>query len=431
MKELIRRKRDGGPLSGDEIDRWIRGITDGTVPDYQSAALLMAITLRGMTRDETVALTESMLRSGRVLEWGKLGRPTVDKHSTGGVGDKVSLALAPWVAACGACVPMIAGRGLGHTGGTLDKLEAIPGYRVQLGLDEFAAQLASIGVVIAGQSDELVPADRELYALRDVTATVESIPLIVASILSKKFASGAAAVVFDVKCGSGAFMRSRGEAAVLARELLQTSRALGRKARAILTDMEQPLGFAVGNACETAEAFALLRGEGPEDLALLTRELGVAMLVISGVAREQHEAGARLDRALESGEALRRAEAWIEAQGGDPGVVSDSARLPRAEVETRVLAPRAGYVTRIDAHAIGDLLVSMGGGRSQREDLIDPAVGIRLLRKVGAQVAAQEAVAVIEAHEEAPEWVEAVVHAYAFGDAPPPQRGLILEEVAP
>jgi len=430
MKDLIRRKRDGGALTDEEIERWVRGVADGSIPDYQSAALLMAITLRGMSQEETLALTRAMLASGRTLEWTKLGRPTVDKHSTGGVGDKVSLALAPWIAACGACVPMIAGRGLGHTGGTLDKLEAIPGYRVQLTLEEFASQVASVGVVIAGQSDELVPADRELYALRDVTATVESVPLIVASIVSKKFASGAAGVVFDVKSGSGAFMRGREEAATLARELLRASRALGRKARAMITDMEQPLGAEVGNACETEEAFAVLRGEGPEDLKSLCRELGAAMLVLAGVAREKHEAEARLDRALDSGEAVRRAEKWIEAQGGDPGVVADSSKLPRAAVETAVASPRVGYVTRIDALAIGDLLVAMGGGRAQKEDLVDPAVGVRLLRKVGAKVEAGEPVAIVRAHAEAPEWAEAAGRAFTYSDAPRPPRPLVLEEIS-
>lgn len=430
MKDLIQRKRDGGAMTEEQIERWVRGVADGTVPDYQSAALLMAITLRGMSQDETLALTRAMLQSGRTLEWTKLGRPTVDKHSTGGVGDKVSLALAPWIAACGACVPMIAGRGLGHTGGTLDKLEAISGYRVLLSLDEFSAQLASVGVVIASQSDDLVPADRELYALRDVTATVESIPLIVASIVSKKFASGAAGVVFDVKCGGGAFMHGRGEAATLARELLRTSRALGQKARALLTDMEQPLGAEVGNACEAEEAFALLRGEGPEDLASITRDLGAAMLVLAGVAREKHEAEARLGRALDSGEAVRRAEKWIEAQGGDPSVVTDPTKLPRAEVETAVVSPRSGYVARIDARAIGDLLVAMGGGRAQKEDLVDPAVGIRLVRKSGAKVDSGETVAILRAHEEAPQWADAAGRAFSYADAPPAPRPLVLEEVS-
>ncbi len=429
MKALIRKKRDGAALSTNEIADWIRGVADGTVPDYQSAALLMAITLRGMTREETIALTEAMLHSGRVLDWSKLGRPTVDKHSTGGVGDKVSLALAPWIAACGACVPMIAGRGLGHTGGTLDKLEAIPGFRVRLGLDEISTQLASIGVVIAGQTDELVPADRELYELRDVTATVESVPLIVASILSKKFASGTAAVVFDVKCGAGAFMRSREQAGHLARELIHTSREMGRKARALVTDMDQPLGAQIGNACEAAEAFAVLSGEAPEDLTALTRELGVAMLVLSGVAHERFEADARLERAMESGEALRRAEALVEAQGGDPRVVTEPARLPRAAVESAVTAPRSGFVTRVDARALGELLVAMGGGRARKEDVVDPAVGIHLLRKVGEQVEAGETVAIVEAHRTAPEWAEAAGRAYAYGDAPPSARPLIVEEV--
>jgi len=430
MKDLIRRKRDGGALSTEEIGQWIRGVADGSVPDYQSAALLMAITIRGMTRAETMALTEAMLRSGRTLDWSKLGRPTVDKHSTGGVGDKVSLALAPWIAACGAAVPMIAGRGLGHTGGTLDKLEAIPGFRVQIDPDAFRSQLEQIGVVIAGQSDDLAPADRELYALRDVTATVESVPLIVSSILSKKFASGASAVVFDVKCGGGAFMRSPEEARTLARELILTARELGRKARALLTDMEQPLGAAIGNASEAAEAFGVLRGEAPPDLTELTRELGAAMLVLCGVARERFEAAARIDRALESGEALRRAEALVQAQGGDPAVVTDPTRLPVGAVESLVLSQRSGYVTGIDARALGDLLVAMGGGRRRKGDSIDPAVGIRLLRKVGDRVETEEPVALIEAHQAAPEWADVAWKAYAIGDEAPAPRPLILEQVA-
>src|SRR6266850_287560 len=292
MKELIRRKRDGAELSSDEIEYWVRGVADGSVPDYQSAALLMAITIRGMTRAETIALTEAMLRSGRTLDWSRLGRPTVDKHSTGGVGDKVSLALAPWVAACGAAVPMIAGRGLGHTGGTLDKLEAIPGFRVRIDVEAFRSQLERIGVV------------------------------------------------FDVKCGGGAFMRGRDEALTLARELVSTARELGRKARALLTDMEQPLGATIGNANEVAEAFGVLRGDAPPDLTELTRDLGTAMLVLCGVARERFEGAARLDRALESGEALRRAEAFVQAQGGDPGVVADPARLRRTAPPPNGPTPR-------------------------------------------------------------------------------------------
>ncbi|HKW50138.1 MAG TPA: thymidine phosphorylase, partial [Candidatus Eisenbacteria bacterium] len=353
----------------------------------------------------------------------------VDKHSTGGVGDKTSLILAPLAAACGVPVPMMSGRGLGHTGGTLDKLEAIPGFRVQIDLEAFETQLKQIGVVIAGQSDDLAPADRELYALRDVTATVESVPLIVSSILSKKFASGASAVVFDVKCGGGAFMRSRDEALALARELVSTARELGRKGRALLTDMEQPLGDAIGNANEVAEAFDMLRGGAPPDLTQLTRELGTAMLVLCGVARERFEGTARMDRALESGEALRRAEAFVQAQGGDPRVVEDPSRLPRAAVESLALSQRSGHVTGIDARALGELLVAMGGGRRRKGDTIDPAVGIRLLRKIGDRVGAGEPVAVIEAHRDAPEWADAALHAYTIGDEPPAPRPLVLEQV--
>jgi pyrimidine-nucleoside phosphorylase len=427
--ERIRRKRDGGSLGAGEIAEWIRGVADGSVPEYQSAALLMAITLRGMTREETLALTDAMLHSGRVLDWSRLGRPTVDKHSTGGVGDKISLALAPWVAACGAAVPMIAGRGLGHTGGTLDKLESIPGFRVRLTVEEFSTQLSRVGAVIAGQTEELVPADRELYSLRDVTGTVESVPLIVASILSKKFASGTKAVVFDVKCGGGAFMTSRDEARTLARELVAVSRELRREARAVLTDMDQPLGAAIGNANETAEAFGVLRGDAPADVTELTRALAVRMLLMAGIARERFEAEARADRALESGEALRKAESMIQAQHGDPRVVADPALLPRASVETRVLAPRAGFVSRIDARALGVLLVSMKAGRSRKEDAVDPAVGIRLIAKRGASVREGDALAVIEAHREAPDWAGAVRRAYTIEDAEPGVVPLLLEEI--
>jgi pyrimidine-nucleoside phosphorylase/thymidine phosphorylase len=429
MKELIRRKRDGEALAPEEIDRWIHGVVDGSVPDYQSAALLMAITLRGMTRAETIALTQAMLRSGRVLEWSRLGRPTVDKHSTGGVGDKVSLALAPWVAACGAVIPMIAGRGLGHTGGTLDKLEAIPGFRVNLSIQEFTTQLERLGLVIAGQTADLVPADRELYALRDVTATVESIPLIVASILSKKFASGTEAVVFDVKRGGGAFMRTADEARALARELVDVSLELKRRGYAVITSMEQPLGQAIGNANETAEAFALLHGKAPADLMEVTRELAVRMLLIAKIARERYEAEARLDRVLESGEAVRKAEAWVQAQGGDPRTVNDPTTLPRAEEETKVPALRSGHVVGIDARALGTLLVAMRGGRARKEDPVDPAVGIRLLAKRGDAVREGEPMAIVEAHRAAPEWAEAARRAFTIGDAAPAREPTILEEV--
>ena len=427
MKDLIRRKRDRGALSREDIARWIRGVTDGSIPDYESAALLMAITIRGMDKDETVALTDSMLHSGRILGWNGIGRPTVDKHSTGGVGDKISIALAPWVSACGAAVPMIVGRGLGHTGGTRDKLEAIPGFRTDLTADEFAAQTRRVGVVIAGQSGDLAPADGKLYALRDVTATVESRPLIVASILSKKLAAGASGILFDVKCGGGAIMQTREEASALGQELVQTARELGRNARAIVTAMEEPLGLTIGNANETGEALAVLRGEGPPDVMALTRVLGSAMLVLCGVARERHEADARLDSALESGAAMQRAEAMIQAQGGDPRVTVNISILPRASHETKVTADRQGFVTAIDARALGMLLVAMGGGRERKEDSVDHAVGIRLVRKVGEPVIAGETLAVIEARRDAPDWAETARRAYSIGDQAPTPRPLVIE----
>jgi pyrimidine-nucleoside phosphorylase len=429
FKETIVKKRDGGSLDEAEIRAWIRGVVDGSVPDYQSAALLMAIAIRGLTRHETVTLTDAMMRSGRILDWANLGRPTVDKHSTGGVGDKISIALAPWVAACGAAVPMIAGRGLGHTGGTLDKLEAIPGFKTRLPASAFEAQVRQIGVAIAGQGDDLAPADGTLYALRDVTGTVESLPLITASILSKKVASGTSGVVFDVKSGSGAFMRGREDAVRLARELVEVARMLDRRAKALVTSMEQPLGRELGNSGEVAEAFAVLHGRGPDDVETLTRALGAEMLVLSGVARERHEAEARLDRARDSGEAVRRAERWVQAQGGDPRVVSEPERLPRAPTETTARAPRNGFVTAIDARVIGNLLVSMGGGRARKEDAVDPAVGIHLLRKVGDPVNEGDGLARIRARRAAPDWAAAATAAYSIGDQGPAPGPIVLETV--
>lgn len=431
MRETIRTKRDGGALSREQIEQWIGGVTGRGVPDYQSAALLMAIVWRGLSRAEETDLALAMLRSGRVLSWKDLGRPTVDKHSTGGVGDKISIALAPWVAASGASVPMISGRGLGHTGGTLDKLEAIPGFRTRLDADAFAAQLRRIGVVMAGQSADLAPADGALYALRDVTATVESIPLIVASILSKKLASGTESIVFDVKCGGGAFLPARDDARSLARELVAVGGALGLRAAALLTRMDEPLGEAIGNANETAEAFALLRGQGPADCRELTLALGEAMLVRCGVSRDRADAAARLDQALRSGQAVSRAEAMVEAQGGDPRVVTDPSLLPSPAVETPVVAPRGGYVTGWNARALGELLVDLGGGRRRKEEAIDPSVGIRLLRKAGDSVSAGDVVAVLgtRAGDEAAR--ARVAEAVTFGDRAPAMEPMVLEEVSP
>jgi pyrimidine-nucleoside phosphorylase len=431
MRDILRRKRDGEPLDAARIAGWIRGVADGTVPDYQSSALLMAIVWRGMSREETADLATAMLRSGRVLEWSSLDRPTVDKHSTGGVGDKISIALAPWVAACGAAVPMISGRGLGHTGGTLDKLEAIPGFRTAIDPDAFAAQLRRLGVVMAGASDDLAPADRALYALRDVTATVESMPLIVASIVSKKAASGTKAIVFDVKCGRGAFLPGRDEARSLARELIDLSGRLGLNAGAWLTRMDSPLGEAIGNANEPAEAFAVLRGEGPADVAALTRALGAAMLRRCGVASDDEDARRRMETALASGEAARRAETMIEAQGGDPRVVGDPSRLPEAPVETPVKALHDGVVAGWDARALGGILVAMGGGRARKEDPIDPGVGIRLLATEGMPVRAGEVVALLRTRRGGEPPAAAVGAAIEIRDRALPVTPLLLEEFTP
>jgi pyrimidine-nucleoside phosphorylase len=324
---------------------------------------------------------------------------------------------------------MIVGRGLGHTGGTRDKLEAIPGFRTGLSADEFSAQVRRIGVVIAGQSGDLAPADGKLYALRDVTATVESRPLIVASILSKKLAAGASGIVFDVKCGRGAIMETPEAAKGLARELVGIAGELGRKARAIITAMDQPLGLTIGNASETAEALTILRGEGPPDVTELSRVLGAAMLVLGGVAREVHEALARMDRALDSGGAVQRAESMIQAQGGDPRVTVNPSILPRAPVETQVRAERSGFVGGIDSRALGLLLVAMGGGRELMEDKIDHGVGIRLLRKAGDKVAAGETLAIIEARRDAPDWAEKARDSYQIAEEPPIVSPLVIEDL--
>ncbi len=430
MRDIIRAKRDGGVLDASRIAAWVRGVTDGVVPDYQSAALLMAIVWRGMSREETMDLTRAMLASGRVLDWSSLDRPTVDKHSTGGVGDKISIALAPWVAACGAAVPMISGRGLGHTGGTLDKLEAIPGFTTTVAPEAFDAQLRRLGVVMAGASDDLAPADRTLYALRDVTATVESVPLIVASIVSKKVASGTRAIVYDVKCGRGAFLPDREEARALARELIAMSRGLGLNAGAWLTRMDSPLGRAIGNANETAEAFAVLRGEGPADVTALTRSLGASMLERCGVARDRDDAVRRLDAALGSGEAVRVAEAMVEAQGGDPRAVADPTRLPEAPVVTEVTAARDGVVAGWDARTLGEILVDMGGGRARKEDPIDAGVGIRLLRTAGDAVRVGDVVATIRTRSEGAAPREAVGRSIDIRDAAESPATPLLEEVS-
>ncbi len=390
--ELIRHKRDGGELSADDIAALVAGYTQGNIPDYQMAAFLMAAFLRGMTIAETRALTEAMLHSGEVVDFSHLPQAKVDKHSTGGVGDKTSLALAPIVAAAGVAVPMISGRGLGHTGGTLDKLEAIPGFRTDLPLDTFRRLVEQLGVALIGQTREIAPADKKLYALRDVTGTVESIPLITASIMSKKLAEGIDALVLDVKFGSGAFMKTRSEAQALADSLTATGEAMGKRVEALLTDMNQPLGWAVGNALEVCEAQQLLRGEQLTGrFADLTFELAAHMLRLGEAVASVAEGQAMARAMVTSGKALGKWQAIIEAQGGDPRVAEDDGRLPQAAHEVVVRAPRAGIVTAMDTEAIGWAAVLLGAGRLTLDAVIDPSVGFRMEVELGAPVSAGDA----------------------------------------
>jgi pyrimidine-nucleoside phosphorylase len=391
--EIIRRKRDGGALRPVEI-RWVMAeYTADRLPDYQMSALLMAIFKEGLDGEELAAWTDAMLHSGDTLDFSDLAAPKVDKHSTGGVGDKVSIALGPMAAACGVAVPMMSGRALGHTGGTLDKLETIPGFRTALDPPEFRAILARTGLVLAGQSETLVPADRRLYALRDATGTVESIPLISSSIMSKKLAEGLDALVLDVKVGRGAFMKDPARARVLAETMAGIGRSHDVPVRAVLTDMSQPLGRAVGNACEVAEAVEVLRGEGPPDLIEVTYRLCEEMLMAGGVTADRDDARARLERAVTSGAAFAKLVEVIEAQGGDPAVVHDPTRLARAPEEHTVGALRSGFLARADALDIGMAAVHLGAGRARKEDPIDPGVGITVLAKVGDRVRAGQPLA--------------------------------------
>jgi pyrimidine-nucleoside phosphorylase len=399
--DVIRKKRDGGELSPAEIEDLVNSYTKGETPDYQASAWLMAVLLRGMTRPETAALTDAMLRSGEVLDLSALPGRKVDKHSTGGVGDKTSLVLAPLAAAAGVAVPMISGRGLGHTGGTLDKLEAIPGFNVNLPVAEFRRVLEICGCAMIGQTAEIAPADRKLYALRDVTGTVESPYLICASIMSKKLAEGIDALVLDVKTGSGAFMKSERDAAFLAELMVETGERMGKQVVALITDMDQPLGNMIGNALEVVEVVEVLRGRGPEDLRELCLELAGWMLHLGGVAKTVAEGKQQSVRLISSGQALERFHQMIEMQGGDPGVINDAKRLPQARSTMQVASATSGCVGSMQCEQIGTACVILGGGRERKEDAVDPAVGIVLHKKVGDRVAAGEALATIYYNAEA------------------------------
>ena len=432
---LLAKKRDGLALEPFEIRWLIEGFVRGEVADYQMSAFAMAVLLRGMTAQETAALTLAMRDSGRRarLPGGRARGPKVDKHSTGGVGDKVSICLAPLAAACGLRVPMISGRGLGHTGGTLDKLEAIPGFRVDLPLPRFERLVQRFGFALVGQTPELAPADRKLYALRDVTATVESIPLITASILSKKLCEDLDALVLDVKVGRGAFMRTPEQARALARSIAAASALAGLPTTAVLTRMDAPLGRAVGNALETAEAFEVLRGGGPDDLRECTVLLGREMLLAGGVERTAAAAERRLLAAIASGEGARRMEALIAAQHGDPRVVREPDRLPRARVIGHLTAPRDGYVCELDALAVGQLAVHLGAGRTRADQVIEPAVGLVLHKKPGDRVARGERLADlhVKSRVHLATARAALAAAYAIGARRPATRPLLIELVRP
>ncbi|HVU35228.1 MAG TPA: thymidine phosphorylase [Opitutaceae bacterium] len=398
-QHVIARKRDGGALTRDEIAAFVRGATDGSWADYQLAAMLMAVVCRGMSPEETAHYTEAMMHSGVVADLSGIRGPKADKHSTGGVGDKVSLHLAPMVAACGVAVPMISGRGLGHTGGTLDKLEAIPGFSVNLPLPAYRAQIGRIGLALIGQTADLAPADKKLYALRDVTATVESIPLICGSILSKKLAEGIDVLVLDVKFGRGAFMKDRARARELAQALVSVATAMGKPTRAVLTAMDQPLGRAVGNALEVVESIECLRGRGPTDTMEVTYALGEQMLVLAGAAASTAEARRKLEDAVTTGAALSKFRELIAAQGGDAAVVDEPSRLPRAAFREPIRASRSGVVTEVDAMTVALAALRLGAGRAKAEDGIDPAVGITELAKIGERVESGGVLAVVHAND--------------------------------
>jgi pyrimidine-nucleoside phosphorylase len=388
--DLIRRKRDGHELSPAEIGHLVTGYTRGEIPDYQISAWLMATLLRGLTRAETAALTDSMLHSGKILDLSEFAAPKVDKHSTGGVGDKTSLILAPVVAAGGLVVPMISGRALGHTGGTLDKLESIPGFRVDLSLARFREVLRACGCSMIGQTEEIAPADRKFYSLRDVTGTVESPYLICASIMSKKLAEGIDALVLDVKTGCGSFMKSEKDAAFLAELMVETSQRMGKKAVALITDMDQPLGLRIGNALEVEECAEVLCGHGPEDLRDLSLELAAWMFHLGGRANTIAQGRDLADRTIRSGQALETFCKMVALQGGDPAAIEDPARLPRARYSSDIISTRSGYVGAIRCEDIGTACVVLGGGRERKEDSVDPAVGIILHKKAGHRVSAGE-----------------------------------------
>jgi pyrimidine-nucleoside phosphorylase len=426
--DIIRAKRDGEALSREAIESFVRGVTDGSWEDYQSSALLMAIVLKGMNAIETAWLTEAMANSGDRVRLDHLPGIKVGKHSTGGVGDKVSIVLAPLAAACGVVVPKMSGRGLGHTGGTLDKLESIPGFRVALSLDEYKRILGEVGCCLISQTDTIAPADKKLYALRDVTATIESLPLIAASVMSKKLAEGSTALVLDVKCGRGAFMQRPADARALARSMVTIGSASGVTTEAFITRMDVPLGRAVGNSVEVAECIDILNGKGPEELTDLIMHSAARMVQLAGKAGSEREARDRIRDALTSGAARDKLKQMITWQGGDASVVDDTSRLPSAKLTHVIGAKRTGHITSTDALLVGRTAVALGAGRNKKSDTVDLSAGILLHKKPGDQVTAGEAV--MELRYNDPSRLDAALHlasqAIVIGDQPPPPAPLVM-----
>ena len=429
--DVIRKKRDGLELTRPEIEYLVRAYTNGDIPDYQVSAWLMAVILRGLTRAETSVLTDAMLRSGEVLDLSEFPAKKVDKHSTGGVGDKTSLVLAPLVAAGGVMVPMISGRGLGHTGGTLDKLEAIPGFNVNLPVPKFRSVLDACGCAMIGQTAEIAPADRKLYALRDVTATVESPYLICASIISKKLAEGVDGLVLDVKTGSGAFMKEEKDAVFLAKLMVETGERMGKSMVALITNMDQPLGLKVGNALEVVECIEVLRGQGPADLRELCLELAAWMFHLGGTAPTVEQGKAHAATILDSGKALERFRQMVELQGGDPATMDDPALLLTTRQTQVVKSPKAGYITAMQCEAVGTACVVLGGGREKKEDSVDPSVGIVLHHKIGDQVAAGEPLCTIHFNSsvKAASAAQLLADCYQIGDAQTQMKPLVHQVI--
>ncbi len=426
--ELLRCVRDGLPLDHDALRAFVQGVAMGSVPDYQAAAFLMAVYQRGLSDDDTAALTLAMRDSGSPINLSHVPGLKIDKHSTGGVGDKLSLPLAPWVAACGVPVPMVAGRGLGHTGGTLDKLESIKGFKVDVTTEAFTRNIARWGLCIMGQTSDLAPADRTLYALRDVTATVESTPLITASILSKKLSEGIDALVLDVKMGSGAFMKDLGSARALAQSLIRVGHKAGTRVRALITDMETPLGRTIGNALEIREVIDILHGVGPKDATSLTRTLAAHMLVLGNRVTTLEDAETLLDTALAQGHAWQKFRQMVMAQGGDVRMVDEPDRLPQAAQRTVLRAPQPGYISRLDAYLLGHAAMLLGAGRSSKTDTIDFAVGLTLEATLGDAIESQAPI--ITVHHNAPiskHTLETLWQAIAISPTPPLPRRQVIE----